>query len=436
MSAPEALDRTLRLLGGDLFPALPLGDLGEELTKTTVMLVADRDNLSSAAGQSALVAAFVCLAELGFEIILQIPEVEIVGSQPPLAGRDLREELFDLGTDLITPARPVLAERGPLAAVAIGTTPMLGCVAPLIRIGGGAWSARVGVGGAAVPSFTGSVPFGAILAAAAGAAEVTRLFCARFAHGRGLAVAREFDLAGPRAVVIDLPALPLGPVTELGRLEIVSGGAITNSLLFALLRCHGARATARVYDDDIAAESNLNRYPLLRRAWLGEEKVEILASQGRRSGSGVVVEPVARRLDEELAEQISGADQVLVGVDHIPSRWVAQRHCRGQLCVAATSHFTALVSEHAPTLPCAGCLHPRDDPDGPALLPTISFVSMLAGTLQAYRALGHAVGREPAPPTLVAGFNLAAAAALSPIGLAPSPICPVCCEASLSARAA
>jgi molybdopterin/thiamine biosynthesis adenylyltransferase len=221
------------------------------------------------------------------------------------------------------------------------------------------------------------------------------------------------------------------PHTDLGRLEIVSGGAITNSLLFALLRCHGARAAARVYDDDIAAESNLNRYPLLRRAWRGEDKVGILAAQAR---GGVVIEPVARRLDEELAGRLEGADQVLVGVDHIPSRWLAQRDCRGHLCVAATTHFTAMVSEHDPGRPCAACLHPRDDPDGPALLPTISFVSMLAGTLQAYRVLARAVGREPAPPTLVAGFNLGAAAGVSPIGLAPSLLCPVGCEASRRLR--
>jgi hypothetical protein len=92
-----------------------------------------------------------------------------------------------------------------------------------------------------------------------------------------------------------------------------------------------------------------------------------------------------------------------------------------------------LTSEHAPGTPCAGCLHPRDDAGGPAELPTISFVSLLAGTLQAHRLLAHASGFPAAPPLLAAGFNLGSPEALAKIGLAANPSCPVGCVASMHA---
>jgi hypothetical protein len=433
MSRATALDRTLRLLGGDLFQELASKEILGALTSTKVLLGADRGNLDSPAAQSALVAAFCCLAELGFEVVLDIPDVSLAGNQPPLTGQRLRAALFDLGDDLITPARSEAGSPLPIAQVLIGDCPApLGELIPTLRLGGEAFAARVELGSAHPPRFQGEVPFGAILAGAAVAAEVLRLRCAGLVAG-GVSASREFDLRAPRRVAIDLPPVPIAERVALGSFDVVSAGAITNSFFFAMLRILTARGEARVFDPDRAEVSNLNRYPLLRRANLGEYKVDLLAEQATES---LRVTPVPHKMDEALIAEYGLAERVIVGVDHIPSRWIAQRHCGSWVCVGATSHFTALVSEHTLQGPCAGCLHPRDDPEGPALLPTISFVSMLAGTLQAYRAYAYAVGVRPQPPTLVAGFNLPVKAAMSPIGLAPSSHCPVGCRASRRLAAA
>jgi hypothetical protein len=91
------------------------------------------------------------------------------------------------------------------------------------------------------------------------------------------------------------------------------------------------------------------------------------------------------------------ADAVLVGVDHIPTRWAAQEARPAWLRVGATSHYHAMSSDHTHGTPCAWCLHSADEPDmGP--IPTVAFVSHWAGLLLAWRLvrarLGLAVDTE------------------------------------------
>jgi molybdopterin/thiamine biosynthesis adenylyltransferase len=212
---------------------------------------------------------------------------------------------------------------------------------------------------------------------------------------------------------------------QLGRIDVISGGAIAHGLVFALLRVPGLRAELRVFDDDVFDWPNLNRYLLGRRAGLEQRKADLLAASSR---AGLRIEPVVQRFDDELAAQAGLADCVAVGVDHIPSRWVVQRFARGLVVVGATSHFEVVVSEHPPAAPCAGCLYRDDDADDGRPIPTVSFVSAFAGILQAYRLLGQA-GVAPRQ-TRAAPFNLAGSDPLSELGVQPRPGCPVRCRAS------
>jgi hypothetical protein len=430
MNPAVAIDRTVRLLQADLFPTLSTSELVSELTSTNVVLRADATNLMSPAGQTALLTSFIALAQMGIELTLDIPELEIAIAQPPLRGDFLRQGLLDLGNDLILP--PVTeATTSPQVTVLLGdTTPPSRPCGHVLRLGGGDWAARIRVGEqTAPPRFTGELPFGALLAGAACAAEVLRIISARVAAKRGLPITdASFPLDTTKEVSLELPPLDLPRDIYVGALDFVSAGAITNACLFALLRVPGVLGSARVIDDDRADETNLNRYLLLRRSLLKAPKVDVLATY---STEGFKIEPVPCRLTEESITVIGPLrDRCLVGVDHIRSRWLAQRHCTGWLCVAGTDHFAAMASEHLPDMPCAGCLHPRDDGGGPTELPTISFVSSLAGTLQAYRLLAQAIGRDPAPPTYVACSNLASKRALTQLGLAANPTCPVGCAAS------
>jgi hypothetical protein len=125
---------------------------------------------------------------------------------------------------------------------------------------------------------------------------------------------------------------------------------------------------------------------------------------------------------------------VLVGVDDIPSRWFTQEQEPLWLGVAGTSHFSAMVSEHVPGGVCAGCVHPRNESeaavDGSTEIPTVSFTSLAAGALLAYRLLANVTRVFPQPPEWLWTFDLHGAFALTPMGMAANRECPVGCLAS------
>jgi hypothetical protein len=158
---------------------------------------------------------------------------------------------------------------------------------------------------------------------------------------------------------------------------------------------------------------------------LGQPKVHVLEAL---APPGWSVDPVARLYDDALADEAL-ARRVLVGVDDIPSRWRAQAHAPGWLCVAGTSGTDVVVSEHQPGTACAGCLHPHDDPSDGAIA-TVSFVSALAGLLQAYRLVRSTSGAGSLAPVLAYGFSLPAPLALMTLGQPANPACPVGCSAA------
>ena len=58
--------------------------------------MADEANLSAPAGQHALVALFNVVARLGVSLRLAMPEVPVLGFQPPIRGQQLRAGLLEL----------------------------------------------------------------------------------------------------------------------------------------------------------------------------------------------------------------------------------------------------------------------------------------------------------------------------------------------------
>lgn len=102
---------------------------------------------------------------------------------------------------------------------------------------------------------------------------------------------------------------------------------------------------------------------------------------------GVAISGEAIRFDETTPDSMQQlAPIVLMGTDDIPSRWFVQGMQPTWLCVGATVHFTSMVSEHAGSSPCAGCVHPEDD-DVNAPVATAAFVSYWAGLLLLVRVL-------------------------------------------------
>ena len=171
---------------------------------------------------------------------------------------------------------------------------------------------------------------------------------------------------------------------ELGAIDVISAGAITQGMLFALLRIPGISAQLRVFDEDVFDWPNMNRYPLGHQGLLGRYlKSKLLELYATPT---ITIAGTQTRFDEQTAGRVTLSPLVAVGVDHIPSRWHVQAQAPGTVFVGATSHFEVVVSEHPSDQPCAGCLY-RDDSEEGGEIPTVSFVSMFAGILQAHRLL-------------------------------------------------
>lgn len=433
--AAAALARTVNLIANDVFDRGPGEDpsleaaIVEGLRTTTIRLVADGANLSSYAGQTALVSLFGLLAMMGLRIDLDIPEIDVLGPQPPLHEDELRSALLAYGGDLIPDACIGKGIGTPDLTFVLGNAPAPKGH-PILRVTGDAWRCLVAPG-PSQDQWMGSWPLGALAGAGAAAAEGFRAALRRISEVAGQPLPRRPGLALDidRAVRLDLSntglreePLPLGDV------DFVSGGAITTSALYCLVRIPGLSGRLRIIEPDRVDLHNLNRYPLMRRSDCGRLKGDVLAkiSSDRMSVTGVPA-----RFDAESTARIGALSRrVLVGVDDIPSRWAVQRAANGWVCVAGTSHFYALVTTHRPGDPCAGCAHPRDD-DLVAPIPTISFVSFWAGLMQARALLIDAAHAQPPSAGLhVWPSGLYAPRALHRTGVAPRVDCPVECIAS------
>jgi hypothetical protein len=382
----QALDRTALLLRLDVFGSAP-GDhavIVDGLRATTVHIVADRRNLATVSGQTALVTLHNQLAMLGVQIDLDVPPLELSAPQPPLRHGDLGAALREYSDDLIPggASRPRPAAD---AVFAIGDTP---APAGALRLAASGMTAAVSVVPAAEAGRWAGDSVAAMAAAGAAAAHGVRAAIPRIAERLGrdpLGLPPQSLPRAGRADRLDLSRWTLPARLHLEDVDLVSGGAIAQAALYALLRIDGLSADIRVIEPEIAELPNLNRYAMTRRSDVGRHKTGTLA---RFSTGQVRIAGIPVRLEPATLPQLHPlAPRVLVGVDHIPSRWLAQQEAaQSCLVVGASSHDYVLVSSHGPGTPCAGCVHPRDDSEVSAI-PTISFVSFWAGLVSALELL-------------------------------------------------
>lgn len=425
MTPPDPLARTIRLLQLDFFGSLTEEEIGRGLRERAVQIRVAPAAAETRAGQSAVATTVLLVSQLGARIAIEMEEVELLDRQPPFrpAG-GLRATLLAGSRSLIS---PFLAGRHPRpdVEVCIGRLNSTGTASISLGIAVGDWDCEIG------PDLqgdcAGELPFGATLAGIAVAAECTRAAIAAIAAAHGVDLGDGHHLGAPRRHRLSLPELEVDGGVDLGLVDVVSAGAITNGLLAVLLRVRGVAARMRVFDDDLVELTNLNRCGLFTRASVGWPKVCELASHG---DAELTIDGIARRFDRDAIDLVgSPVPWMIVGVDHIPSRWFAQQTGPVWLGVAGTSHLDVIASEHRDGMPCVGCLHPTDEQaEGP--LPTISFVSALAGLLLCHRLLAAALGRAPAPPTYAWGLALHEPRGITEIGLHADRRCPVGCAAS------
>ena len=428
MSAIEQLNRTLLVCRDYVSDELSDASICRRLQSVSVLCVADVANLSSHSGQSCLTTVVSLLSRMGMQVILGIPEISMLRRQPPFASTLLRDSLLASSGRLIADATVQEAswKRKPDLIFVLGDTAIEEWPCPIWRLSGSEWVGLITQGAARVSRWTTEWPIGAMTSAVLAASEAFKYAMQRMPFrdpaDRIFVVVSEacaWDFGSVRVPKGDL---------DVGPLDIISAGAVTQAALFALLRIPNLRMIGRVFDDDATAATNSNRNMLTMLADVGIGKAQLAAD---RCQPHFRLVPISHRFSAGTGEL---APHVLVGVDDIPSRWEVQKQTEGIVVVSGTSHFNISSSEHGPGSPCCGCLHPMDDP-GTNLLPTISFVSFWAGLAMVVRLLRQALG-FPYPPEhqhlwlSPLRMDLPNAGVWSPVAARED--CPVRCPAALS----
>jgi hypothetical protein len=392
MSQREALDRTLRLMRDDIDDTASDEALIDALTGTVVAIVADADNLATHSAQTTCVTAALLMARSGHRVHVLAPDVPLLGAQPPLASGSLIAGLMEVGRDLLPGV--TFSTETPTGdidlAVAVGDSSVPVRANQHISLNCDNWSGTIAGAAKTTRWSGGDWPMGAMAAGAMAATEAFKVAMRKLnAHARNPAMLAEM-FAPAVDVTFRLARPETCCVSDLHEFDCVSGGAITQALLYVLARLPGMTGATRVIEPDRADMSNLNRYMLLRlrSARLNAQKAgDIAATYG---ATGLVVEPVARRFEGDGTLALRPV--VLVGVDDIPSRWHVQRARPEWLGIGATTHWSAMASFHASGAGgCAQCLHPLDDPSD-APIATVAFVSFWAGLLTATYFLRHRSG--------------------------------------------
>ncbi len=151
---------------------------------------------------------------------------------------------------------------------------------------------------------------------------------------------------------------------------------MSNAFFYALLRLPDVVGEARAFDKDFSEPTNRNRNMLLIASLEHLAKVELFSHFGR----GLRVKPIQRHfVQADLADL---AENVAVGVDDIPTRWLLAGARVNWMGVGATTDFGSMASIHFSHSACAACMHPHNE-DAPGPTPTIAFVSFLSGLMVA-----------------------------------------------------
>ena len=430
MNGSEELARTVLLCRDYVADDVTDDEICGRLQSRRILCISDIRNLSSHAGQTALVTLVLLVSRLGMQVALNVPDIDLLLPQPPLVGSSLPNALIRVSEAVVRGATiSKYTDAPPDVIFALGDSPLNDYRAPCWRLTGDEWSGRIASDGVGLPpSWAFEFPMGSMASAALAATEAFK-FVLRGLRLRGNWV-HEF-VQPSRSCGWDFRSgETLETEFDLGAIDFISAGAISQAALYVLDRIPRIRMRGRVFDNDTTALSNLNRNMLSLQEDVGCTKVEIVARRCRQ----VVLEPIAARYPIGNPECDLLAPRVVVGVDDVPSRWEVQRRGPLWLVVGGTSHFNVSSSAHRLGEPCSGCLHPLDEP-GPDVIPTVSFVSFWAGLATVMRLLQEAAGK-PYPKVRqhlwlsALRMDLPKAAIWSPVPARKD--CPVKCFASKS----
>jgi hypothetical protein len=425
MSRADQLARTALLFQSDLGiddTELVLHALGAP----KIVLTAGDAAMQTRAGQVSLLTAAMLIARSGQRVYIHALDAPLIGYQPPFTGRTLYEAIENIRGQLIDGndiqvGFPMGADMAFVFGGESSTAPMQ--AKRTITVGWTAWSGEVNAWPRRSRFAERDWPIGALVAAVLVAAEAIKL--------SGAALCRILGHKGHFAELFELnrgSRIHLAPddtpkISNLGVIDIISAGAVSNGFLYTLLRLPDVVGEARVFDRDWSDQSNRNRNMLLIASLEHLTKAALFEHYGR----GLRVDAIPRHFE---ARDLGGlSDQVAVGVDNVRTRWLLAQRRSMWMGVGATSHFNSMSSVHYPYTACAACLHPHDE-NVPGDTPTISFVSFLAGLFVAADLLIEASGSKAflaARQRYVTPLKTAGAF-YGPV--APNPGCPARCPVS------
>jgi hypothetical protein len=363
----------------------------DALTNTRVALIADTANLLSHSAQTTFITTAMLMARSGHEVSLIAPDAMMIGPQPPLRPGTIIEQLSLVGTDLLPGLQFKIGDpQGEIdLAIALGDAPFCVRARRRIRLNATAWAGSIIPEDQLRPWQATIWPFGGLAAAGLGAGEALKAAIYKllpFALSPANTNARFLPM-GEISFELAVGNTPF--CRDLGHIDCISGGAITNAVLYCLARIPGVAARGRIIEHDIAGVTNLNRNMLLLHSGCETPKAEGLAQM---LGTSLCFEPLLKRYDSKLASTVAPlAPTVIAGVDHIPTRWMVQQANPRFLVVGATSHWSAMASFHSHGLGCAHCLHDQDD-RGNEPVATTACVSFWAGLLSAVYIARRAAG--------------------------------------------
>ena len=293
----EALDRILLLMRDELVAETPDAALIEALTATQIALVADEHTLTSLSAQTAFATIAMLCARSGHRVYLLAPDIPLAGRQSPLTGSHLVRALLD-ADGLIIPMS-WFETRLPASEIdlelRLGASPSRCGAVMQLSLAAEAWSARL-LRDAPSSSWNETLvwPLGAMAGAALASAEAFKCGMRKLRRfARDKVLFEEF--LGPITMARITLAGPESPMPDdLGTFDVISGGAITNGLFYALSRIPKVRGLARVIEPDITEPTNLNRYMLLLADCLGRSKVSQLSELDL---GGLSVDPCLLRFE-------------------------------------------------------------------------------------------------------------------------------------------
>lgn len=425
MASIDQLSRTIALFKAD-FGISSDDVILRALRSPRITIVGSERVVNSFAGQVCISTAAMLMARTGHQVFVDTPDAHLVGAQPPLAGTWFHQALTDVGEKLIEGV-PILIGSPPASDIVFylgGDLPWVSSpAARSVMIGASDWAAQIGEWPQTQSWSAQNWAFGAMAAAVLMAAEAAKVSAralmqySQYAEG----LRPQFQDSIKAKLELAPASTPLS--YDIGQLDLISAGAVSNGFLYALLRVPGIAGAIRTFDKDVSEGPNLNRNMLLTRDWLDHKKVALFHSFQTPL---LNMFPVA--LHFPLDGSVKLADRVAVGVDDIPARWALAKQSPYWMGVGATSHMSSMASVHYGHAACCGCLHPKDEAmDGP--IPTIAFSSFLSGLMVA-ADLMRELGCREATLHSKQRWLTALHPDNMPWKVAPNPDCPAECAVS------